>query len=285
MKNTKPPIFYTSALITLVVVIFVSAFFVLSNTLFKTSNASQTNSPITTDNVVQIPKPTLADAHSNSVSNNGVPILMYHYIRIVDPITDKLGYNLSVTPANFEQQIKWLSNQGYKTITLNSYCENSKIIPNKSIILTFDDGYNDAYSNAMLILTKYNYIGTFFIIKSKIDKPNYLTQNQINNMSANGMEIGSHTVSHPNLSSSSTDKQRSELLESKQTSPVLAYPSGKYNQITLQLSKEAGYICAVTTNSGVANSNSPLFELPRVRISGSTALEAFKKSILTDKGL
>jgi peptidoglycan/xylan/chitin deacetylase (PgdA/CDA1 family) len=269
----------------LVVIIFASAFIVLSKTLFKTSNASQTNTTNSSEKAVQMPITTLADAHSNLASNNDVPILMYHYIRNVNPTTDKLGYNLSVTPTNFENQLSWISEQGYKTITLNSYCSNPKLAPDKSIILSFDDGYRDAFNNALPILTKYNFIGTFFIIKSKIDRLNYLTSNQISQMTAAGMEFGSHTVTHPNLALAKIDKIKSELTESKQNSPVFAYPSGKYNQIALQLTKEAGYICAVTTNNGVAKSNSSLFELPRIRVSGNTTLETFKKSILTGKGL
>lgn len=231
-----------------------------------------------------LPEPSISPSNTPeklSISSD-VPILMYHYIRTVDPNKDKLGYGLSVTPDQFEQQLHWLSSNEYQTTSLNTFCTDHASLPAKPIILTFDDGYQDAYTNALPILKKYSYIGTFFIIKNKIDKPAYMSTVQINEMAASGMEIASHTVNHKDLEKASAEVQKAELNQSKQNSMVLAYPSGKYSQTTVQLAKEAGYNCAVTTLPGIANYNSPLFELPRVRISGGESLDTFIKS-LTEK--
>lgn len=237
-------------------------------------------------NIANIPRPIPTINHSPKItpSVKSVPILMYHYIRWADPAKDYLGNRLSVTPTAFDQQVNWLSTHGYQAIKLDNFCHNNIVITKKPIILTFDDGYEDAYTNALPILQKYHFTGTFFIIKSRINQPAYLSSYQISAMLQNGMEIGSHTVNHVNLSTASIEKQMYELVQSKQSSPVFAYPSGKYNQITIQLTNDAGYDCAVTTNPGVASTLSPLYELPRIRISGGEALTSFIESVTNTKG-
>ena len=201
-----------------------------------------------------------------------VPILMYHYIRIA-PEGDTLGQNLSVTPVNFTSQMKWLKDNDYATLNLVDLADPdkkaiSKIIfdKKKPIVITFDDGYEDAYTNAWPTLKENGFTGTFFIIRNFVDREEYINQNQIDTLSKAGMEIGSHTLSHPSLEKLSSVDQRTQIFDSKDNAKTFCYPSGKYNDITLSLVKEAGYLAAVTTNPGIANQDSNLFELPRVRI-------------------
>jgi len=135
-----------------------------------------------------------------------VPVLMYHYVRIA-PEGDTLGKNLSVTPQNFVDQMAWLKQNNYATIKVSDLAdpnkkEISKIIAEnkKPIAVTFDDGYEDAYIAAYPALQKEGFIGTFYIIRDFIGRPGYMNQNQINELDFIGNEIGSHTLSHLDLS-------------------------------------------------------------------------------------
>jgi peptidoglycan/xylan/chitin deacetylase (PgdA/CDA1 family) len=216
-----------------------------------------------------------ATAPTVTATKYSVPILMYHYIRTVTDPKDKLGFNLSVTPSNFDQQLSWLNQNGYHTISLTNFCTANFSTDTKPVVITFDDGYDDAYSAALPALQKYQMTGTFFIVSGFTNHPRYLTSTQIQTMQTNGMEIGAHTVHHLDLASISATKQFDEISQSAGSTKVFAYPAGKYNSTTISEVKKAGDICAVTTLYGFASDKSPLYELPRIRISGTDSLTAF----------
>jgi len=239
----------------------------------KSAETKTTNTTTPEPTVVNYPKPESYD----------VPILMYHYIRNAENESD-LGKNLSVSPANFEDQLKWLKENNYDTIKVSDLADPdlkavSKIIYDKKkpIVLTFDDGYEDAYTAALPVMQKYEFIGTFYIIRNSVDKAEYMNQSQIDKMVEAGMEIGSHTLSHIDLSTADSSDQRKQIFESKETTTTFCYPSGKFNVATVSLVKEAGYTSAVTTKSGIANQSSNLFELPRIRMQDFSGVALGKK--------
>jgi len=212
-----------------------------------------------------------------------VPILMYHYIRNAEGEND-LRKRLSVSPANFNLQMEYLKKQDYATIKLADLVDPDKkelsriyFEKKKPIIFTFDDGYLDAYTEAFPTLKRYNFTGAFFIIRSYTDRALYLSQAQINEMQRAGMEIGSHTLTHPDLRKISINEQRKQIFDSKEDAITFCYPAGKYNSKTVSLAKEAGYLAAVTTKIGVVNETSDLLELPRVRV------ENVSPEVLLDK--
>lgn len=214
-----------------------------------------------------------------------IPILMYHYIRLAEN-EDQLGRNLSVSPENFEAQMKWLQENDYKTVSLSDLADKERIAISKvmydekrPIVLTFDDGYDDAYINAFPVLKKYGFTGTFFVIKNFTDKKlEYLTSAQIAEMEKANMEIGSHTLTHPNLVNADNDARYTQIFDSKDDSLVFCYPAGSYNTEVKELVKKANYAAAVTVKSGIATEKSDLFSLPRLRIQNIT-LEAFANKI------
>lgn len=233
---------------------------------------------------------TLSDANSATpttypkVEKFEVPILMYHYIRVA-PAGDQLGTNLSVSPENFAAHMKYLHDDNYRTIKLADLVdpnrqEISKVYfeKKKPIVISFDDGYEDAYTQAFPVLKQDGFIGTFFIIKDYIGRDGRLTQTQIDEMSKAGMEFGSHTLTHPDLTKISLDDAKNQIFDSKGEWSVFCYPSGRYNEQTMTLVKEAGYLAAVTTKIGIARENSNLLELPRVRIE-NTDVQAFADKI------
>lgn len=201
-----------------------------------------------------------------------VPILMYHYIRDASGESE-MGRNLSVAPENFDLQMKGLRDDGYETVKINDLADPdrkalSKVIAEKKkpIVLTFDDGYLDAYTEAFPVLKKYNFLGTFFIIRGYVGRPEYMNQTQIDELAKAGMEIGSHSLSHPNLASLDETSAKEQIFDSKGEATTFCYPAGKFSDTVVNLVKEAGYVAAVTTQFGIANQDSNLLELPRVRV-------------------
>lgn len=213
-------------------------------------------------------------------SQEAIPILMYHYIRDPDVQKSSIGKNLSVSPSSLEKHLKIIKAKGLTTTTLADWV-NKKIVQ-PSIILTFDDGYSDFYTNAWPILKKYKARATIFIIKDKIDQPGYLTSNQIQKLSSQNVEIGSHSASHPNLTNISDANIKTQLEDSKSelegitAKEVISfgYPSGKFDDRVIRAVKEAGYKIAVTTDSDVADlKNYTLYSLPRLRMKETTNFE------------
>ena len=216
-------------------------------------------------------------------SVSAVPILMYHYIRVNPVATDREGFNLSVTPKDFAAQVQWLADNGFHTVTVSQvrdFLKNGTPLPSKPIALTFDDGYNDAYSAARPILAFHHMTGTFFIITGFVNQPRYLSWDQVVSLDQQGFEIGSHTVHHLGLPYISVALRRFELDNSRSTleghlgHAVLdfCYPSGEVNGPTELSVEQAGYLAATTTQSGFAKRGDDPLRLPRLRISGGMTL-------------
>lgn len=217
-----------------------------------------------------------------------VPILMYHSIGSLSPSPTSLERDLTVSPANFEQQLIYLKEKKYQTILMEDLFQTiyyNKKLPPKPIILTFDDGYDNHYYNVYPLLKKYKFKGSFYIITSLVNQPGRINQQQIKELADNGMEIGSHSVSHPDFSHLNEQEINNELHYSKLLLEKIinkkiyffCYPSGKYNNHSFPILKKEGYLLALTTNSGTLISSDHPFEVPRLRITGDESLENFKK--------
>lgn len=237
----------------------------------KSTTTSTTSEPLTTTSISTMP------AFRIPNSDFRIPILMYHYIRDYNVASDQTGTNLSVSPKNFDLQMKWLKDNGYQTINL-SELNNTNI--KKPIVLTFDDGYADAFTDVLSILQKYNFTATFYLISGFLNRPNFMTTDQVQKLDKAGMIIGAHTKNHIDLETATIVKQTDEITGSKSAIEKIighsitdfCYPSGKYSIETIKLVEDAGFKTAVTTKSGSANSKNSLFELPRLRIENNTSL-------------
>lgn len=251
----------------------------------KNATSENINSSSTTSSQSQT-----ANKNENSSTNNeqqttssySMPVLMYHYIRDFNDSADQIGINLSVNPTDFAKQLDLIKERGYTTITFADIASGN--VPPKSIILTFDDGYGDFYANAYPELKKRNMKAVSYIIVNDIGKDNYMTGNQIVEISKNGIEIGSHTMSHPDLSTASDTKSQKEIIESKSFLEnligdkvmSLCYPSGKFTNTTEKLVREAGYLYAVTTKSGITKFTDD-FALNRYRVNNDTSISSWIK--------
>lgn len=215
-----------------------------------------------------------------------VPILMYHYLSVPPVDADIIRRDLSVTPIQFEAHLAYLRQAGFETISLEqlSYALSQQaILPPKPIILTFDDGHRDHYENAFPLLKKYSYTATFFIFTQPIDTYNvdYLTWEMVTEMHQAGMEFGSHSYRHSDLSHRDVDFLVYEILGSKEAieerigEPVrfFSYPAGHYDDLTIRVLESAHFWGAVTTQWGIEQSFNYRFELQRLRMRGNDTAE------------
>jgi len=203
--------------------------------------------------------------------NRGVPVICYHSIG-----NDPTGKSpLIISKEKFREHLKTIKDDGYTTLTmaeLNDYLFKDKPIPEKSVVLTFDDGYIDNYTNVFPILKEFNMKATMFIISTYLDGVSYMTPNQVKEMSDYGIDIESHTVTHRQLSTLSYEEQLKELKNSKATienitgKPIIsvAYPEGKFNEDTKKAVLEAGYSMGFTIDRGYADRSDNAAQLNRI---------------------
>ena len=217
-----------------------------------------------------------------------LPILMYHHVGVPDSGADYIRRDLSVTPARFEAQLRYLVERGYQPVTLTDltmHLQVGRALPAKPVVLTFDDGFEDQYTNAYPLLKRYGFVGTFFVITRFADeeRPEYMSWSEIELLHANGMEIGSHSYTHPSLAGKSYDYLVWQVLGSREAIEArtqdsvrfFSYPSGQYDQLTIDVLRSAGYWGAVTVEAGSLQSAEAPFEMKRIRVRGTYDLKDF----------
>lgn len=243
-----------------------------------------------------------------TVSYRRPRILMYHMVRPHRPGTRFNG--LRVEPAAFEAQLRRLREQGWTFLTMTQATSRWNDLPEKSVVLTFDDGFEDNYSYALPLLRKYEAKATLYLVRDRFeqdwssrkkahhtgnelgDEPK-LSDAQVRDMLASGLiELGSHTLSHPNFRQLTPDDKRRELRDSKLSLentfqvPVtsFAYPFGIYSAGDEQLVRECGYDSAVTTDPGIDDTDTPRWHLlKRIKVGGKESPAAFRLRLRTGK--
>lgn len=214
------------------------------------------------------------------------PILIFHHIGPIPDVVknDPIRQGLTVSTATLESHLKMLKDNQFTPITfldIRDFLDHKKALPAKPIMLHFDDGYEDNFTEALPLLKKYQMPGVFYIITDKVGTPDYMTWDQVEALHAQGSEIGSHTRTHPDLPQTSSNPKRLEeevvhslsLLEAHNVGDVIsfAYPSGKFNEVVAQL-VEKHYQFGRTIKFGEFSSNSRRGEIDGVRIKQETNL-------------
>ena len=181
-----------------------------------------------------------------------VPILVYHsFGPKVSKKENKTQRHYRIDEANFEAQMKYLKDAGYTPITfkaLVAYYLSGTTIPDKAIVLTFDDGWYTQYKYAVPILEKYKFTATFFIISNYLQKP-YMSATDIQTLNKAGFEIASHSAHHPMLTKLTGTKAHDEIFNSKKkleevighTIATFAYPDYATNKDIQKIVAAAGY--------------------------------------------
>ena len=200
-----------------------------------------------------------------------VLVLNYHMV-------NSMYISLSIEPEDFDWQMKYLVEHGYHTISpdeLYDFLAGQGTLPDRPVLITFDDGYEDNYTNAYPILKKYNLKATIFVVTGFLSKrKGYLTWDQLREMEQNGITIESHTVTHAPLPDLPDERIRKELVESKQQAeaelghPIefIAYPTGVHDLHIVGIAQEAGYKGGFTVKYSNVDRTSNVYALERVPI-------------------
>lgn len=201
----------------------------------------------------------------------GVLILEYH------KVNDRTKDEYTVSPEEFAAQMDALKEDGYTTISVLDFLRAKKgkqTLPEKPVIVTFDDGYSDNYTEALPILEERGMKATVFMVTNDIGLPGYLTWDQLFDMEKRGVELGSHTANHRPLTDMTVDEARDEVQKSKlmmewkglKTVFVLSYPNGKYDKYLPGILKEEEYLAAVTGDVGLNTFQTDPYRLLRTNV-------------------
>ena len=204
-----------------------------------------------------------------------VPVLVYHsFGPAVSNKESKTATHYRVTEKMFEEQMKYLQANGYHPISFASYVEslkNSTKLPDKAIVLSFDDGWKTQYQYAVPILEKYKFTATFFIISNYTNNnyKAYMSWDNLKDLVKNGFDIESHTKTHPILTKLDSKKLSDELVGSKKILEdklgikvsALAYPNYMENIKVRDAVKSAGYLGARAGWGSFINSIDYIYEL------------------------
>lgn len=202
-------------------------------------------------------------AATSTLETIDVPILTYHSVLDYKPEQIKTFTKITVTPAMLDKQFAYLKENSYHVISLNAllnHIERGTPLPPKAVVITFDDGWEAQYLHALPILKKYGYTATFFIFTHAIGRnKHFFTWEQVKELDALGMTIGSHSKTHPYLTKiTDPAKLAAEIADSKSIIEsqlgkkvrFFAYPFGQYNNATLEAVQIAGYDAARGTYNG-----------------------------------
>jgi peptidoglycan/xylan/chitin deacetylase (PgdA/CDA1 family) len=233
-----------------------------------------------------IEEDTIEYKNSKQLQVNQIPILMYHSISDIKGTYSEL----CVSPNSFKEQMNYLKQVGYTTVTfydLANHIEHGEPLPEKPIILTFDDGYLDNYENAFSVMKDLDMVGVIYPYINKIDSKNGLTIDQLAKMHEEGWEVGSHTINHLDLTSLTESQLLKEINDSKLNLEKtfncdivsFCYPAGKYNENVVKVIKASDYKFGVTTNYGQADLENNTLKLSRIRINRSDTLKTFAKKV------
>lgn len=212
-----------------------------------------------------------------------VPILMYHYVSTPPADADVYRIDLSTPPDLFAAHLDRLQAEGYTTISLYqliAHLAQGAPLPDKPVIITFDDGYRDNYENAFPLLAERGMTATFFVVTDFIDeeRPLYLSWDMTREMLAAGMSIESHGRNHFTLEGQDDDFLVWQALGSLETLQhelgvrprFVSYPAGDYDQRTIDIFHSANFWGGVTTVQGTQQSAAHPFEMERVRVRNTT---------------
>ncbi len=219
-------------------------------------------------------------------------ILLYHDIDTTYEPSEKIDAASLGTVARlheFEAQMRFLFDNGYTVISVERYLEHMRAntVSPDQIALTFDDGHVSNFKYAFPTLKKYGFSATFFIIADRIGLEHHMTSMQLRTLRKNGMEIGSHGLTHTWLPLLDEKAISHELIQSKMfiekavQCPVLtfAYPGGHYTRAMLKEIRHQGYSAALSCILGVNTKITDPYLLKRLEIRRGTSLGEFEKAL------
>jgi peptidoglycan/xylan/chitin deacetylase (PgdA/CDA1 family) len=238
-----------------------------------------------TQPVVKAPRLPPLPRDGQGTSTAVAPILIYHSIRPYIDSDSPAVRRYIATPDTLEKELSYLKDNGYVSVTfddLASRLTKGTGLPAKPVIISFDDNWQGQYDYAVPLLKKYGFTATFFVWVVVVGMKHHMTWDEVRELSAAGMQIGCHTMTHPFLTRVKDDQAlKREILGARQRieaeigKPVttIAYPFGQYDQRVVDAVKEAGFTSARSTWPGVVHSTEGLFSLTGIiRTESTTSL-------------
>jgi peptidoglycan/xylan/chitin deacetylase (PgdA/CDA1 family) len=216
--------------------------------------------------------------------DNPVPILTYYVTKAAPAGTP--NPELWVTPADFRSQMDWLADNDYTGITmaqLFKYWDQGFRLPEKPVVISFDNGYPSHAKTARPVLARYRWPGVLFLEERSVNNPESgLTQTMVKSLLSSGWELGSRTITNRDLTGLGPEDLKTEVAGSRtQISerfgvPIdfFSYPAGKFDDGVIAAVEDAGYKGAVAMQEGIAAPDKP-YELSRIRIDGDDGLDGF----------
>jgi peptidoglycan/xylan/chitin deacetylase (PgdA/CDA1 family) len=221
-----------------------------------------------------------AQAASDRVAT--VPILLYHGIPNNSPASDR--YNVSL--AKFEEQMKLLKDYGYKTISIQqlaNHLNKGYVLPERPIVISFDDGYQNVYDNAFPIMARYGFTGTVYIVANRLQSDGFMNKKVLQALVENGWEVGSHGMTHTELTQNH-NLVRTEILQSRlDLNDALdikvfsfAYPFGSSDWYITSKVLDYGYFAAVGVGNLDQHSSGTVYNLSRREVMGDATWHDFE---------
>ncbi|WP_328870298.1 polysaccharide deacetylase family protein [Streptomyces sp. NBC_00287] len=229
------------------------------------------------------------------MSETGVPVLMYH---AVSSEPNDATRTLSVTPEAFAEQMAVIADLGLtpvNTADLAASWRSGRPLPERPVLVTFDDGYEGVHRHALPLLAKHGFPATLFVSTGWLRGPydtggaldTMLDWDQVRELAAAGVEIGGHSHTHPQLDQLPDDRLRRELILCKEivsdqlgTVPAsFAYPYGYSSRRVREAVRETGYAQALAVGNGLARRKQGPYALRRVTVRRSTGAEEFQRLV------
>ena len=220
--------------------------------------------------------------HSGTIT---CPILLYH--RIADPPPgNNPGNRYYTSPADFKWQMDALKKWGYSSIPMSLMVEaiiKGTLLPPRPIVISFDDGDESVFENAFPIMKTIGYTGIMYLVVDYIGAKGYMNNDQIQEMTNNGWEIGSHSMTHPHLPAvpdqitfeGGASKHRLEIMLGVKVD-TFAYPYGEMDQFIAEKIAKYGYKAAVGLGTSFINGMNNRYYLNRIEIQNGIDVTFFK---------
>ncbi|MDP4284880.1 MAG: polysaccharide deacetylase family protein [Bacteroidota bacterium] len=246
---------------------------------------------VTQDSVADGPVADLA----TMLAKKQVPVLCYHHIREPQPGDGEMMKTYSVSPEQFAEHMKALKDSGYETILpdqLYNYLVHGTALPAKPVMLTFDDTDEDQFTIGAKEMGKYGFKGVFFIMTVSINRPHYMTKEQLKQLSDEGNAVEAHTWDHHMVTKYQGDDWEKQLVLPKKkveeitgkSAKYFAYPFGLWNKAAFPELKKAGYKMAFSLSTK-RDPTEPLYTIRRMIVPGQWSTKGMMKAMENTFGL
>ena len=263
--------------------------------LISCSSLSDTNEK--SAGKAELPKADSAKSTSNRphadaatiLARKQVPVLCYHHIREPKPGQSETYKSYSVSPSQFASQMKALKDSGYETVLpgqLYNYLVFGDALPPKPVMITFDDTDLEQFTIGAKEMEKYGFRGVYFLMTISINRPRYMSKEQIKQLADSGHAVESHTWDHSMVTKYQGEDWEKQFVKPRKTieditgktATYFAYPFGLWNEAAIPELEKAGFKLAFILSTK-RDSTSPLYTVRRMIVPGQWSTPGMLKAM------